>query len=159
MPGKETDFYAATVSVVKVWESETWPTAFSAAPDVICFSVIDKQKSGARNVTSTGGDISCEGTDLRILLVEHNGYQGTPANTPECDSDRDQITQSKVLEAVSFNGTFSAAPRVICGYSGDTAGGKKVSHDNITTTGCDMANEIANDYNYWFAMPDGDYTA
>ena len=67
---KEYDGFNTSVSTVKVFESISWPTAFAAAPHVYCQSTDDKKKSGVKNITTTGADIACETTNLRVMLSE-----------------------------------------------------------------------------------------
>ena len=153
----ETDLYQTTVSVVKVFEAETWPTAFDAAPGVLLMSTTDKKKSGCKNVTSTGADISCETTDVRVFLTEA-GFEAEKADVhPERDAGQEQISSSKVYQSFTFNSTFSSTPIAVGGHEGATAGGKKNSFDNLTTTGGDIAGEVVNEWVNWAAFEIGDY--
>lgn len=153
----ETDLYETTVAVVKVFEAETWPTAFGNAPYCILMSTLDKKKSGCKNLTSTGGDISCETTNVRVFLYD-GGFEAEKTDVhPERDGGQDQISTAKVYQSATFNSTFSTTPVVLMGHEGATAGGKKTSADNITTTGCDMAGEVTNEYMNWAAFEIGSY--
>ncbi len=139
---KEYDGYSTTVAELKVFEAETWPTAFAAAPHVYMQSTDDKKKSGCKNITSTGADIGCETTNLRIMLAT-TGYEAALTDAyPERDAGSEAISASKTYQSFTFNSTFAAAPEVICGHESATAGGKKFSVENITTTGGDIAGEL-----------------
>ena len=153
---RETDAFQGAVSSTKAWEAKTWPTAFAAAPIAVIIAIAEKKKSGVRNVTSTGADVSSEVTDYSMMLAENNGYQDA-GNAPESDAGKEVITNAKSFQSASFNGTFTSAPIVICGYEGSTAGGKKVSQTNVTTTGFDIANEETQ-ATTWLAVKQGAYS-
>jgi len=150
---KEYDGYTHSGPVAsKIWESETWPTAFNAAPQVYCQSTVDKKKSGVRNITSTGADVSAEAVSAFRIMLAESGYESAVTDAyPERDAGQETITSRKSFQSFTFNSTFGAAPKVICGYEGNTAGGKKFSVDNITTTGGDITNEEDGGITHWLA--------
>ena len=109
---KEMDSYDTTTAVSKTFEAETWPTAFSTTPQVCLMDMADKKKSGCKNITSTGADISCETNDLRIWLRTQGYSVEVTDSHPESDADAEAISASKVYQAASFNSTFDAAPYI-----------------------------------------------
>lgn len=150
----ETDFFIETLSVAKAWEAKTFGQTFAAAPIVVAFSTEVKKKSGVDNVTTTGYDLSCETLNARVFACTA-GYSAEVTNIhPERDAGQETITVAKAFQSFSFNSTFSVAPKVIAGYYGTTAGGKKVSITNITTTGGDISNEETFDTT-WVAIVPG----
>ena len=151
---KESDMWVQTLTTVKVWQAVTFPNAMPAAPVVILDALTVKKKSGVKAVTSTGCDMSSEVLQVHVLILEY-GYDSGGSSHPEIDAGKNQITASKVYQTISFNSTFSAAPIVCTSYEGATAGGKNTSVYNITTTGCQLANDVANDYTHWIAVPAG----
>ena len=153
---KKSQIYSETLAGVKIWYAKTFPNAFDAAPVVLLDATTEKKKSGVRSVTSTGCDMSSEVTGLTVLVTDY-GYDAGGGSHPARDAGKNQITASKVYQTISFNSTFAAAPIVVTSYEGSTVGGKKTSVYNITTTGCQLANEVANDYTHWFAMPGAAY--
>ena len=157
MADLETDLFEVDISVLKVFQSETWPTAFSDAPQCILMSLIDKKKAGCKSLTSTGGDVSCETDPVRVFLYD-DGFEDEKTDVhPQRDGGVEQIDTSKVYQSISFNDTFDSTPIVLGGHEGTTAGGKKVSADSITTTGCDLAGEVANEYVNWCVFEIGSY--
>jgi hypothetical protein len=143
--------------------SVTFNGTFDTAPvNTIIFGVINKSKTMIDDgtITTTGCDIGGETGPARYFAKEP-GYDAGAANThPEMDSDTHLVSTTKVLEAISFNSTFSNVPEVITGYMGSDAGndGGKTSSANITTTGCDVAGEIkavGDKVNWWAIYTNG----
>jgi len=139
--------------------SVSFNDTFDNAPvDTIIFAVEDKKKSmiDRGTITTTGCDIGAESSPVRYLSKEPGYDAGSASTNPEMDSDVHTIGTTKVLEAVSFNNTFSNTPVVVTGYIGDDGDfkGGKTSAANRTTTGCDVAGEIkvAGDTVAWFAI-------
>ena len=136
---------------------------FSTAPvNTIIFGKIVKIKTMIDDgtITTTGCDIGGELANARYFAKEP-GYDAGAANThPEMDSGTHTVSVTKVLEAISFNSTFSNVPEVITGYMGSDPGfdGGKTSAANITTTGCDVAGEIkagGDKVNWWAIYTNG----
>ena len=139
--------------------SVTFNDTFDNAPvDTIIFAKEDKKKSmiDKGTITTTGCNIGAEVADVRYLSKEPGYDAGSASTNPEMDSGVHTISTTKVLEAVSFNDTFTSIPIVVTGYIGDDAQwkGGKTSAGNRTTTGCDVAGEIkvAGDTVSWFAI-------
>lgn len=160
----QTDCDLATVTAATQWDDVTFNGTFDNAPvDTVVMSTTDKKKSALQEgqVTTTGAKASAEVTQIRYLSKEPGYDAGAAGTHPEMDSGTLQVAVTKILEAVSFNSTFSNAPIVVTGYyGGDTQykGGKN-SCANITTTGCDVATEIkaSGDNVNWIAMYTGGF--
>jgi len=155
----QTDADTESVSA-ETLETISYNDTFDSAPSYpIVFGVGDKEKSGVLE----GGTLSTtqfqghtEDTSLRYFAKE-NGYdEGSATTHPEMDSGTVQVSDTKELEAISFNDTFTAVPIVITGFNGvdDDYKGGKTSAANITTTGCDVATEIkdGSDNCNWLAV-------
>ncbi len=147
MARKQTDSGSWTVTNPGLgFNSVTFNETFNSAPvETVVFNKLDKRKSmidSETAITTTGCDIGAEDADVRYVAKEP-GYDSGSTLTPEMDSGLHTITAEKVLESITFNGTFSNAPVVVTGYQGDDAlfKGGKTSAANITTTGCDVASE------------------
>jgi len=127
--------------------AETFNDTFDSAPvDLIVMGTTDKKKAMVEegSISTTQADIGGEVTGIRYIAKEPGYDAGSASTHPEMDSGTLQVAVTKILEAVSFNDTFSSAPIVVTGYCGtdsDWKGGK-TSAANITTTGCDVATEI-----------------
>ena len=135
-----------TITIVQS-NAESFNDTFDEAPVdlIVMASSEDKKKSMAEkgSVSTTGADIGGEVTGIRYL-AKAPGFSEGDANQPQMDSGTLQVALTKILESVSFNDTFDAAPIVITGYYGTDADwkGGKTSAANITTTGADVASEI-----------------
>jgi len=153
----ETDFYETTVATTKAWVTHSFPTAFFTVPIVLAFAREEKKKSGVNNVTTTGCDITSEVNDLSLMLMTEGFADEVEGIHPQRDAGKEVVTASKIYQAMVFHGTFDTLPSVIGGYEGSTAGGKKISFDSITTTGCDIANEVAGHITTWCAVERGGF--
>lgn len=157
--GKTTDFFLQTLSSTKTWLPVVFPTPFPAPPICIAYTADAKKKSGSRNVTSTGAEISAEASPVRLMLAEDNGHAAA-GNAPESESGTHTVTTGKTFEPVPFSASFPVPPIIICGYVGNTAGGKKVSHRNVTNSSFEISNEEDGGTTAWFAIcPPGPYSA
>ena len=153
--GMESDAYDTTVSVIKVWETQNFPTAFGSVPIVVTLSTTDKKKSGVDNRTATDFDISCETTGVMVFAREAGYDAGSAGNWPESDAGTETISVAKAFQSFTFGGTFATAPSVIVGYGdGTVAGGKKISCKSIRTTGGDIVNETTEGVQ-WIAVIKG----
>ena len=146
------------------YEAHSFNDTFTIAPSgVIAFNTtLVKLKSGILNDTTVTTGCSAMAENVVVdpivnYLAKEPGYSASGSSHPEFDSgELAQVATTKVLEAISFNDTFSNTPIVVTGYLGndDEWKGGKTSAANITTTGCDVACEIKGtvDGVSWFAV-------